>query len=63
MNNEPNKQQTKLNERITRTIGDLIVQTNMLQIQVEELQEELANLRVKLGEINQLNAIHEVKSD
>ena len=59
---EPNNQQKKLNERITRTIGDLVVQTNMLQIQVEELQEELVNLRIKLGEVNQLNVIHNAES-
>ena len=61
MENEVNKpnQQVRLNERVSRTIGDLIIQSNVLQLQVEELQEELVNLRIKLGEVNQLNMIHE----
>jgi len=64
MENEMNKpnQQVRLNERVSRTIGDLIIQNNVLQLQVEELQEELVNLRIKLGEVNQLNVIHNAES-
>jgi len=49
-----NESQRKLNERINKIIGDLVIQNNVAQVQIEELQEELTKLRVKLGEVNQL---------
>jgi len=54
MNEQSNESQRKLNERINKTIGDLVVQVNVQQVQIEELQEELTKLRIKLGEVNQL---------
>jgi len=57
MNEQSNESQRKLNERINKTIGDLVVQVNVQQVQIEELQEELTKLRIKLGEVNQLEQL------